>query len=84
MLALVAGIPCDLPEPQQRIDLDMAVNPTPRLVTEFKPKYEVKVDLDDSWANAPSADYLRLIREGYEALGFDQAILLRAVERSLR
>ena len=47
MLALVAGIPCDLPEPQQRIDLDMAVNPTPRLVTEFKPKYEVKVDLDD-------------------------------------
>ena len=25
----------------------MAVNPTPRLVTEFKPKHEVKVDLDD-------------------------------------
>jgi hypothetical protein len=25
----------------------MAINPTPRLVTEFKPKHEVKVDLDD-------------------------------------
>ena len=25
----------------------MVANPTPRLVTEFKPKHEVKVDLDD-------------------------------------
>ncbi len=25
----------------------MAINPTPRLVTELKPKHEIKVNLDD-------------------------------------
>jgi hypothetical protein len=25
----------------------MAINPTPRIVTEFKPKFEIKIDLDD-------------------------------------
>jgi hypothetical protein len=45
----------------------MSINPTPRIVTDFKPKFEIKVDLDERcflFPSGKSVSQLLLLSDG--------------------